>query len=1011
MRILLLTPLLIFGACKDGGDTAQDTGQDPGPPTPIEPNDCSAYEYRDTVYDCEQLDRCDNDADNLTARLACCECDPLLCNPDPSCPEDEGTPPLPPQPTPPEVSSCMECHNGTQDGQPNWSGGGMSNPHPFGATAYLDCTECHGGDGAGGGRDGSHVPRPPQIGDDANLTFDATSYFNYLTMTGVDKYPDYTVDGVTYSALDWIQFRNPGDTRVVTQSRGCGSSGCHGDEHGVWVSRSPINTEVGFYSNTLYTSGSENAMGYNYWFDTAGDYSFRNIVDPNWTYNAAEVGRVGELLEYPEYAQFGQNGGNYIYQNPDYNAAALDNDVHDGTLKEANRLFTGSNLETLVIETVAMVCGDCHLGSMGANNRFGDFRSSGCSACHMQYALDGRTNSTDPNVPRFEPANPDAIAAPERPHIDSHQIRNVAKFIQGGFVRGINDYACAGCHQGSNRTVLQFWGIRLDQNQDVVNNFQYPANPVNFVNTAAWSENGYRLYDAAVGNVTFNGRIADQYLAFEDYDGDGRDDTPPDIHFEKGMGCIDCHGSMDVHAGTRDGPEIGIRSHQDQAIATKCESCHGGVETYPETVSCLDYDRQAAECAVDRLGNPLRNVTKDPQGYFWLRGRVDGQIHYLPLTKDTVDQASGRTHPLTGQLLFSPKASYAMGRIDGVNSTGVGPVQTNTNMYSRPNFSHSDSMECVSCHAAWTTNCVGCHLAPEYNADPANFFFSPTTGERITLNFAADFVYQSPIMFQIGVGSTDRITQLQPGMKMFFRYTDLNGDTSNVFAFTDRNGNGNNPNQGGRGAFGALAHNKIMQHSTRGRIDDANEGPRYCNACHLNVDMDLDVYAAFKDAYLNGDFANLDFNLLQQVIGQGTNNAQNDAIWVHMVSGQGSGLFAFDANGCPVNPLDANANRQFCNGAAPADTFADQVNNIVYDLDRLVEPTGVANSSGAHPLLNNGSSLNRIGSRTPGIAGPLGIDLLERLTNENVNNVLLLDSYIDSDGNAQGDAANYIPAP
>ena len=131
----------------------------------------------------------------------------------------------------------------------------------------------------------------------------------------------------------------------------------------------------------------------------------------------------------------------------------------------------------------------------------------------------------------------------------------------GAFVRGQSDKVCVGCHQGSNRTVLQFWGIRLDQNQDLNNNFQYPANPVTFVNGA----NDTRLFDPAVNNNTFNGRNADQLIVYEDYDGDLRDDTPPDVHYEAGMGCIDCHGSQDVHSGTEGGPINGqIFSHQNQ---------------------------------------------------------------------------------------------------------------------------------------------------------------------------------------------------------------------------------------------------------------------------------------------------------------------------------------------------------------------------------------------------------------------------------------------------------------
>lgn len=1019
MRILLLTPLLMFGACKDQPGETGGTGLDtdvvfPGPPEPL---DCSAYEYRGTVYNCSTVDRCDNSPENLTPRLACCECDPALCNPDPTCPPpdpgDVDVPIQPPPPPPPQQSSCMTCHNGATPGQAIYSGPGLENPHPFGSAAYLDCTTCHGGNPQGQGRQGSHVPVPPEIGDDNRLANDAVSYFNYLNGSGVDKYQSYTVGGTTYSPLDWIQFRNPGDMRIVSQGRGCGATGCHGENHGASFNLMPIKTEVGFYSATNYTMGADSYTDNENYFQTAADLSFRTTIDPDYVYNAAEVGKVGQLVEYPEYAQYGRTGGNYIYNNPDYNAAALNNDIHNGNLLAANRVFSGSNLERLVMEVVALNCGDCHAGSNGANNRYADFRSSGCSACHMQYSKDGISRSRDPNVPKDEPANPDAIAAPERPHVASHQIRNVAKFIQGGFVRGIDDVACVGCHQGSNRTVLQYWGIRLDQNQDVFNGFQYPANPVTFQTTAQ----DQRLYDPGVANATFNGRVPEQYLLFEDYDGDGRDDTPSDAHYEAGMGCIDCHGSGDLHGimqvngtGPVVGPKTGMKSHQDQVMGTQCENCHGSVDSYPPSIACTDYNGQSAECAVDKFGRPLRNVTKDAQGYYWLRSRVTGQNLFVPLTKDTVDQANPRTNPLTGQLLFSPLASYAMGRIDNSTANGVGPIQTNPNLYDQ-GFSHSDNLECIACHATWNNNCVGCHLAPEYNADPANFFFSNTTGERIALNFAADFTYQSPVMFYMGVGSTGKITQFQPGMKMFFRYTDINGDTSNVFAFTDRNDNGNNPAQGGRGNFGNLAHNKIMPHSTRGKITADDEGPRYCNACHLTNNMDLAQYAAFKATYLNGDYANLDFALLQQVIGQGTNNAQNSAIWVHMASGQGSGVFAFDANGCPLNALDNNANRQFCNGVAPAVFFANNNINdfVVYDLDKMVEPTGVANSSSAYPLLAGGTSLNRIGARDPFLAGPLGIDLLQRLTDENSANVIILDSWIDDNANAQGDAANYIP--
>ena len=611
----------------------------------------------------------------------------------------------------------------------------------------------------------------------------------------------------------------------------------------------------------------------------------------------------------------------------------------------------------------------------------------------------------DPNVDRNEPANPDAIAAPERAHVESHQIRNVARAIPGGgIVRGISDRACVGCHQGSNRTVLQYWGIRLDQNKDLAGETQYPANPANFENTAQVEE----LFNPGVGNNTFNGRDADQYILNEDYDNDGRDDTPEDVHHAAGMGCIDCHGSRDLHGGRAGDDSSGkIQSRQDQATAISCESCHGGVSDYAPTEPCKTYDNVDAECAVDTRGNVMRHVTMDPQGHFWLKSRVDGQVHYLPQTRD-VTVNTNRVHPLNSSVLYSPKASYAMGRNDGNdNLTGIGPKQQNP-QGRLPNFSHLDTMDCASCHASWTNNCIGCHLATEYDQDPNNYFFSNITGERILLKQnAADFVYQSPVMTYLGVNSRGKITQVSPAEKVFWRYVDLNGNTSDVYAFSDRLGEGNNPNYAERNAFPALSQNQMAPHSIRGKVSATEEGPRYCVTCHITqaaIDNYGDEYEDFKTAYQNNDFADLDFNLLQLHIGQNTGNQLNSPFFPHMVAGLGSALFLFDEDGCPVNPLDPRADRQYCQNGAPANNF--NVNNVKYDLDRLVEVTGIRNSSTTHPLLNGGRVPGRGEAADALMAGPLKAGTIQLLTDPNQG--LVLDSWLNADGVPEGGAADFV---
>jgi hypothetical protein len=1005
---------------------------DPGPnginPPPVVEKDCNNYSYNGSTYDCSTLDACDFSAESIPFRVACCDCDPNLCNPVSAeqCPDVEPPPPPPPV-AQEDAESCMECHNGSELN--NYAGTGISNPHWVEnvAAQYLRCTQCHGGDGAGLGKDASHVPRPPQLGnDDADLALNPEAYFNYLTRAGLDKYPDYTIGGKTYTALDYVQFLNPGDMRAVGVGRSCGNSGCHEGEHAQWFKYSNILTESGFFSNTFYTIGSPNGVpeSEGLYTNTASDYANRAVSDPSWVYTGApeDIGKIGRLLEVPELAGYNKPGG--VWENPTYDANTLAANryaANDGQ-HYAFQVIPGTPLEQIVREGINITCGDCHAGSSGANNRYADFRSSGCTSCHMAYSLDGRSLSTDPNVPKYEPVNPDAIAAPERSHIKSHTILNVAKYIntpQGMvFVSGVNDNTCVGCHQGSNRTVLQFWGVRLDQNADLVNNFQYPANPNTFVNTAQ----NVKLFDPAIQNATFNGRNANQYIDFEDYDADNRDDTPPDVHFERGMACIDCHGSRDAHNGTKwDDPVSGsvmvdapgMFSKMDQTVGVECESCHGSEEYYASTIQGKDYEGNTITTVADRFGNPIRNVSVDGQGNYWLTSRLDQVRHFIPQTLDMVVD-TGKRHPINNLAIYSPNASYAMGRANGLDySDGVGPMQQNPNLIP-DDFSHSDRLDCDACHASWNNNCIGCHLQYNYNANPQNFFFSNSTGERIVLQQAnADFTYINPVWYFLEVNPKGKIGSGQPGMKAFWRYQDLNGNLAFGLTFNDRNGNGRQNAFAGSSQFPALSHNRIYAHSIRGRVTDDNEGTRQCVECHLNVDQ-LANFADYPNFYTQY-IVNQNYNFLvdnnvfaTQIanIGQNTHNANNNPYWVAMVAGLGTGMLLMDANGCPVNPIDANANRQFCQNVAPADQF--NINNVAYDLDRVVQVNGTANASFTKPLLNTQGVILRSGSQDATLSGPLGGDILVKLADPAAGRIL--DSYLDSNGNAQGGAANFILA-
>lgn len=887
------------------------------------------------------------------------------------------------------AESCMLCHNGSL--ADDYSGPGIENPHPFPGAENVTCTTCHGGDPAGTDMLTSHVPPPPQIGDDAFQDVNAQAYFNRLTLAGMDKFPDYVVDGKTYTAIDYLQFVNPGDLRVVEHGRSCGA--CHAG-HADIVSKSLLATSAGILAGASFAVGIESAVAASQGLheDTAADTGFRAVEDLAYLGNQSLVGAVSRLLEYPVFSERNVSGPEQIFQNPAYDAAQLADDVD-----AENRAIAGSPLANLYLEQVAFTCGDCHLGSAGANNRAGDFRSSGCTACHMPYSLDGKSRSTDPNIDKVEPVDPDDIDDPERSHPRSHRIHGVARTLSNGaIVPGIDDHTCAGCHQGSNRTVMQFWGIRLDQNADVRNNRQYPANPV----TSQTTHGDTRLFDPVAQNDTFNGRNANQYLLREDYDGDGRDDTPEDVHYQAGMGCIDCHGSWDMHGGDATDPDGVVRSRMEQQTAITCESCHGTVDAYAPVASGSTYDGTAAQVASDAKGNPLRHVWRGTDGLYYLKSRLTGNTHVVPQTRDSVVD-TGRVHPVTSEPFYSAKASYAMGRVDASAANGIGPKQTGT---AHDGFSHTDNMDCASCHAAWTNTCMGCHLSGEY--DNGNNF-SNITGDRIVFKQrTADFTYQSPLFFQLGVDPSGKITQFSSNTKVFFQWEDRNGQLSQRFSFSDRKGMGNSPSA--PSGFPSLSHNAIMAHSIRGKVDATREGPRYCVACHLTdtgVAQFGAQYDAFRTAMAAGDWGALDFNILRQHFGRNTGNALDSPLYVHGVAGLGTGLFLFDGNGAPVNPLDTFAGRKGADNVAPSTVFNPA--SVFFDLDRIVEPDGRSNGSSNHAWLNgvDGAAL-RNGATDPGMAGPLGSDLI-RLLCDPVNG-LVLDSWIDSDAVPRGDAATHL---
>src|SRR6266850_170615 len=151
-------------------------------------------------------------------------------------------------------------------------------------------------------------------------------------------------------------------------------------------------------------------------------------------------------------------------------------------------------------------CTSCHLWTPAKAVK-GNFRATGCAACHMPYAEDGKSLSRDAAM------NPEKSGRPLR-----HQLTKQIPITQ-----------CATCHNGGSRAAMNFRGM-----------MEAPAE----------------------GRQTF---MWDQDLLH----GHAYSQQTPDVHFTRGLACIDCHTEREVHG---DG-QIYAKRHYE--VELRCETCHG----------------------------------------------------------------------------------------------------------------------------------------------------------------------------------------------------------------------------------------------------------------------------------------------------------------------------------------------------------------------------------------------------------------------------------------------------
>jgi len=271
--------------------------------------------------------------------------------------------------------------------------------------------------------------------------------------------------------LEYQQFLNPSNLRVVENT--CAI--CHGT-HVSDVLKSMMSTTAGHFAGGLYQNNVVDTQ--------TPIYGNKAVVDDDGYVPFAEgaVASLVDLLEYDPGAD--------------------------------QSLFS-----THYAAVPAQACARCHLwsrgkGYRGATGAEGTYRADGCAACHMPYANDGLSQSTDTAIDHAEPGHPIS-------HIITKQVPTEQ---------------CLHCHHRGARIGLSFTG-RAQMPP------RLPSGP-GVPGTTDEKFNGNYHYSVA-------------------------DTNPQDIHGERGLACIDCHTRTGIMG---DG---NIWGHMDQATKIECRSCHG----------------------------------------------------------------------------------------------------------------------------------------------------------------------------------------------------------------------------------------------------------------------------------------------------------------------------------------------------------------------------------------------------------------------------------------------------
>ena len=734
---------------------------------------------------------------------------------------------------------CQSCHTSTDSASMHES-----------TSVVLGCTDCHGGD-AGVFSQGSDIQNRelmerahvlPTYPDDWHYPHSANPKSSYTLLNR--------------EAKEFIRFVNPSDLRVAKEA--CGS--CHLEivqaaKRSIMATGAMLFGAAAYANNILpmkkyilgeaYTAdGEPSAIMGPPLKDPEGSWMDHGVLPILFPLPAWETVPPGDIFRVFE--RGGRNISNLFPETGLPNSLGLLQRLEEPgrpDFRQSNRgPGTGGRISVPVLNIHKTRLNDPLMWFLGTNDNPGDYRTSGCGACHVVYANDrdprhsgpygrfghtGLTQTLDPTIDKTEEGHP----------------------LRHSFTRAIPTAQCMSCHMHQPNMFLNtylgytMWDYESDAPFMYPEKQRYPSdeeireinerNPEGAAVRGKWSDQTFLRNVSKLNPGLKNTQFADYHghgwnfrAVFKKdrkgnlLDAEGGIVEPDDpekfskavhmssIHLDVGMHCVDCHFAQDNHGNGH------IYGEVANAVEIDCVDCHGTVDAYPTL--------KTSGPAAPPGGTDL-SLIRNPDGksrFSWREGKLYQRSLLWPdrewelsLIKDSVDKNHEN---------YNAKAARA--KLMSKNST----TQEWGGEVGKDNRAHGyDNMECYTCHQSWTTSCGGCHLPIQANwKTQRNHYEGGTTRSYATYN---------PQVLRDQIFMLGRRGKINGG-----RITPLRSSTALVLSSTNANREKIYVQQPPISASGysSQAINPHFSHTVR------KTETRVCSDCHLSEEGDNNAIMA-----------------------------------------------------------------------------------------------------------------------------------------------------------------------